>query len=91
MTIKTATIINKTGLHARPASQFTRLANQFASDITVVNTATGKEGNAKSIINVIAMGLAKGIEVEIRAEGDDEQQAVDALIALVEEGFGEVE
>ena len=91
MTIKRTTIVNKTGLHARPASQFTREANQFNADITVVNCENGKEGNAKSIINVIAMGLVKGIEVEIRAEGDDEQQAVDALTALIDSGFGENE
>ena len=89
MVIKRTTIINKTGLHARTASKFTREANQYNSDITVVNCETGKEGNAKSIINVIAMGLAKGIEVEIRAEGDDEQIAVDQLIELIESGFGE--
>ncbi len=82
-------IINRTGLHARPASDFTKKASQFQSAITVKNLDDEKDGNAKSIIAVMAMCLSKGTRVGISAEGDDEKEAVDALIELIESGFGE--
>ncbi len=87
---KETIILNRTGIHARPASEFTKNATQFESEITVKNLNTGKDGNAKSIIAVMAMALSKETKVEITAEGSDEQQAVDALIALIDGGFGEL-
>ncbi len=90
MYAKETIIINKTGLHARPASEFTKQATGFQSDITLVNLDSGKEGNAKSIIAVMAMALSKDTKIEIRAEGEDEEAAVEALITLIDGGFGEV-
>ncbi len=83
-------IINKTGLHARPASSFVMATKEFKSDITIRNVDTGSDpANAKSIIMLLAAGLASGTTVEIAASGNDEKEAVDALIALIESGFGE--
>ena len=87
---KEVEIINKTGLHARPASEFTRKAIEFQSNINITNVTLGKEGNGKSIISVMSMGLAQGMMLKVTAEGDDETEAVETLVALVEGGFGEV-
>ncbi|EDS71464.1 HPr family phosphocarrier protein [Anaerofustis stercorihominis] len=84
---KNVTITNPTGLHARPASQFVQTAAKFASEILLVKN--GNEINAKSIMGVMAGGLSQGTEIEIRANGADEQEAVDTLAALIENGFGE--
>jgi phosphocarrier protein len=91
MYTKTTTIQNTTGLHARPASDFIALATKFESYI-VIRRKDGdedEEGNAKSIVNVLALGLSQGEEVEIEANGSDEQKAVDSLIALIDSKFGE--
>lgn len=90
MYAKETIIINKTGLHARPASEFTKQATGFQSDITLVNLDSGKEGNAKSIIAVMAMALSKDTKIQIRAEGEDQEAAVEALVTLIDGGFGEV-
>ncbi|MGL4282823.1 HPr family phosphocarrier protein [Eubacterium aggregans] len=90
MYAKETIIINKTGLHVRPASEFTKQATGFQSDITIVNLDSGKEGNAKSIIAVMAMALSKDTKIEIRTEDEDEEAAVEALITLIDGGFGEV-
>lgn len=86
-----ATVVNPTGLHARPASDFTNAAKLFDSSITLVNLSVDEDNraNAKSIINVLAIAASRGSEVEISAEGPDEKQAVDTLIEMVESGFGE--
>ena len=89
---KKTTVINRTGLHARPASQFIEMAKRFSSRIQISNLSLDDEdniGNAKSIISVLALGMAQGSQIEIFAVGEDEQEAVDSLIALVDSGFGE--
>ena len=82
---------NKTGLHARPASDFTALAKKFKSKVYIQNM--DEEGsckaNAKSIIMLITQGLAQGVTAEISAEGEDEKEAVEELVALVQSKFGE--
>lgn len=78
---------HETGLHARPASQFVKLAKEFSSNITV--TSKGKTVNAKSIVLVLTLGANKGTEIEVTAEGEDEQKAVAALVELVERNFSE--
>jgi phosphocarrier protein HPr len=78
---------HEAGLHARPASQFVKLAKQFNSNITL--SSRGKTVSAKSMVLVLTLGVNKGTEVEIAAEGDDEQQAVEALVHLVERNFPE--
>ena len=80
-------VTNELGLHARPAAEFVKAAVKYKSDITVVKGLT--ESNAKSILNVLSMGIKNGTEIEIRADGCDEQEAVEELKQLVESGFGE--
>lgn len=89
---KKTVVVNATGLHARPASDFVKAAKGYASRITIANLSTPEEEpvNAKSIISVLSLGMGKGTEVEVSANGDDEQAAVDALVALIEGGFGEL-
>lgn len=87
---KNATILNKSGLHARPASDFVKEAGKFSSKITIRRLDEDEEANAKSIVFLLSLGIGQGVEVEISAKGDDEQQAVDSLVALIESGFGEL-
>ncbi|MBP7237481.1 MAG: HPr family phosphocarrier protein [Petrotogaceae bacterium] len=72
---------NETGLHARPASEFVKLAKSFEAKITLVKG--GKEYNGKSILNVLGMGAGKGTQIELRAEGKDEEAALERLSALI--------
>jgi len=91
MYIKSTTIINPTGLHARPAGAFVKEAAKFKSVITVKNVTTiSKVVSAKSISLLMTLGLSKGTVIEISAEGEDEISAVDSLIAFVDGGLGEV-
>ena len=91
MYTRQTTIANATGLHARPASDFIAAANKFESDITIrrLQGEDTDEANAKSIVHLLTLGLSQGEDVEISAEGDDEQLAVDSLIALIDSKFGE--
>lgn len=87
---KTTTILNKSGLHARPASDFVKEAGKFGSKITIRRLDEDEEANAKSIVFLLSLGIGQGVEVELSAKGEDEQQAVDSLVALIESGFGEL-
>ena len=87
MTQETVTIENKTGIHARPASVFVQTATKFKSKIQI--EAKGKKVDAKSILMLMSMGLVKGTELTIIAEGADEADAVKALADLVNSKFGE--
>ena len=90
MTTRKVTIINKTGLHARPASDFVLAAKSFSSIITIRNLdGDGEAVNAKSILRLLAEGMVQGTRAELAAEGEDEGRAVDTLVALIESGFGE--
>lgn len=80
-------ITNETGIHARPASMFVQTAAKFKSKITVA--AKGKTVDAKSILMIMGMGLTKGTEVTIKADGADANDAVKTLVALVKSKFGE--
>ncbi|MCE2573709.1 HPr family phosphocarrier protein [Motilimonas eburnea] len=80
---KTVTITAENGLHTRPAAQFVKEAKAFSSDITV--EAGGKSASAKSLFKLQTLGLTKGTSVVIKAEGADEQKAVDTLVALMAE------
>lgn len=81
------TVLNATGLHARPASMFVQTAGKFKSKIFVIKD--GNSINAKSIMGIMAGGIAQGTTIEISAEGTDEQEAVDALVKLINDKFGE--
>lgn len=79
---KSVEIVNEIGLHARPASLFIQEAIRYASDIEVIKGE--KKYNGKSIMGILSMSAAKGQTITIRANGEDEVQAVDALVDLVE-------
>ena len=83
----TVTISNKLGLHARASAKLTKLAGSFGSDVFM--SRNGRRVNAKSIMGVMMLAAAIGTEVEIETDGADERQAMDALLALVNDKFGE--
>lgn len=85
MTANEVTLQHEAGLHARPAAQFVKAASRFASTITV--RAGDKQANAKSIIQVLALGARQGTTITISAEGADEADAVATLSALVAGNF----
>ncbi|ERL04338.1 putative phosphocarrier protein HPr [Mitsuokella sp. oral taxon 131 str. W9106] len=87
MTQEVVTIENKTGIHARPASIFVQTATKFKSKIQL--KAKGKTVDAKSILMIMSLGLVKGTEITILADGPDEADAVKALKDLVDSKFGE--
>lgn len=88
---KNITVINPTGLHARPASDFVALAKSFTSKIKIRDLNSDEPAvNAKSIVMLLSLGLAQGAQAEISADGEDEQHAVDELVKLVASGFGEL-
>ncbi|HEX7099292.1 MAG TPA: HPr family phosphocarrier protein [Acidimicrobiia bacterium] len=81
----TVVITNEVGLHARPAALFVRKAKEFESNITVQNlTRNGEVADAKSPLGVIKAAISQNHEIHIVAEGPDAQEAVDALVTLVE-------
>jgi len=86
---------NKVGLHARPAALFVQTASKFKSDINIScedpNEKKTRTANAKSILGILTLGVFQGIEIHIKAEGEDEEKAIDALRGLVESNFGEPE
>ena len=81
MVEKEAVIVPEAGLHARPAALFVKEAKGFGSDIVVVKD--GKEANAKSSLGLMTLGAKHGDKVVVRAEGEDEEEAVDALVELL--------
>ena len=84
----TMLVRHEAGLHARPAAQFVKLAKQYKSAISV--SSKGKTVNAKSIVLILTLGINQGTEIEISAVGEDEQEAVSALIGLIEGNFPEI-
>ncbi len=78
---KNVTITNKTGLHARPASQFVQKAGKFKSKIQIV--FEDKEVNAKSIMGVMSLGISQGKEITLKAEGEDEREAINELEVFI--------
>ena len=83
------TVINPNGIHARPASFFVNEAKKFQSKVTVENMGSGKSKDAKSILGVMSLGMTKGTQIKITAEGEDEEAAIQSMLALVESGCGE--
>ena len=91
MTTRETTVKNKTGLHARPASAFVEAASKFKSTIKIKNVdKNSAEVNAKSIIKLLTLSMSQGTTIRISATGEDEEEAVNALIELVDGGFGEL-
>ena len=82
---KEVTIKNQVGLHARPATYFIQKANEFKEEIKV--TKVEREVNGKSLLGVLSLGITRGSSITISASGENEQAAVEALVALVESNF----
>ena len=84
---RTIEIMNKLGLHARPAAQLVQTAKKFASKITLVKD--GQEVDGKSIMGVMMLAAGKGSTVTIRTFGEDAEQALEVLVELINTRFGE--
>jgi phosphocarrier protein HPr len=82
-------IINKLGLHARASTKLTQTASKYTSDIWV--TRNDRKVNAKSIMGVMMLAAAKGSTITVEANGEDESEAIKAIITLVNNRFGEGE
>ena len=80
-------IVNKLGLHARASAKLTQLAARFQSEVQIGRN--GRKVNAKSIMGVMMLAAGKGTKVTLETEGPDEEQAMDALCALIRDCFGE--
>jgi phosphocarrier protein HPr len=82
-------IINKLGLHARASAKFTQLASQYPCEVWL--TRNDRRVNAKSIMGVMMLAAAKGSTINIETNGEREQEAMTALVALINNFFGEGE
>jgi phosphocarrier protein len=82
-------IINKLGLHARASAKFVSLASEFAAEITLKRNS--QQINGKSIMGIMMLAAAKGAEIEVCADGEDEKKAIESLTELVNDRFGEGE
>ena len=89
MITTTVTISNKLGLHARASAKLTKLAGSFACEVWI--TRGERRVNAKSIMGVMMLAAGIGTDVTIETDGADEQAAMDALLALINDKFGEGE
>jgi phosphocarrier protein HPr len=83
----TVRISNKLGLHARASAKLTKLAGGFRSEVHM--SRNGRRVNAKSIMGVMMLAAGLGTEVDIETEGEDEALAMQSLVALIEDKFGE--
>lgn len=84
---KEVTVRNTLGIHVRPATNMAEAAGRFRSQVSVIKD--GKAVNAKSSVELLTMAAVSGTELQIRAEGEDAQEAVDLIARLIETGFGE--
>jgi phosphocarrier protein len=84
---RSVTIVNKLGIHARPAAEIVKTAAKFGSDITIIRD--DMEVNGKSIMGVMMLAAECGAMIDIKAEGTDAEAALDALAAVIADGFGE--
>jgi phosphocarrier protein len=83
------TIINKLGLHARAAAKLVKTASAFGSQVTL--DKAGQQVNGKSIMGVMMLAASQGSEVTLQVDGEDERQAMQALVDLINDRFGEGE
>ena len=89
MLVTSTKIINKLGLHARASAKLTQVATQFKSDIWIEKS--NKKVNAKSIMGVMMLAASQGSDITITTDGSDEQDALNSIIALINDYFGEGE
>ena len=88
MILRKVIIVNKAGMHTRPASTLVRIASKYKSDFYIVKN--GYQINGKSIIGVMTLAAEQGSEVTLKFEGDDEEKAAAEIIKFFEDGFGEL-
>lgn len=88
MTEETTIVVNQQGVHMRPSMIVIDVASQFQSNITL--TKEDQEVNAKSIMEVTMLAAVCGDNIIVKAEGDDEQEAVSAIVAVIESGFEKI-
>ena len=81
------TVTHEAGLHARPASEFVKIAKTFSATVNVL--FDGRKANAKSILSILTLGASQGSEIIIQADGDDAEAALQALESLIACRFGE--
>ncbi|AOY87083.1 phosphocarrier protein HPr [Marinobacter salinus] len=84
---KPITIINKLGLHARATAKLVATASEFESSVRI--SGKGREVDAKNIMQVMMLAASQGTNVELIADGHDEREAIDALVKLINDYFGE--
>ena len=84
---KVAMVNNQVGLHARPATFFIQKANEFKCSVWVERE--DRKVNAKSLLGVLSLGIVKGTEINLIADGSDEEEAVEALVKLISSDFAE--
>ncbi len=82
-------LVNRLGMHARAATKLVQLAQKFKSKIVLI--VNSMEADAKSILGLLILAAPMGTKVKVRAEGEDEREAVEAIVKLIEEKFGEEE
>ena len=87
MTSQAVTVVNQLGMHARAAAKFVHLATRFEARVKVARDR--REMDGKSIMGILLLAAARGATITISADGAEEQDAVAALVALVQSGFGE--
>lgn len=87
MLTRSVTVLNESGIHARPASVLVQEASRFSSSIKILHGE--KIADAKSIINVLSLGLKKNETVEVEVDGSDENDALEKLVELFKLGFGD--
>ncbi len=87
MIVKELTILNKNGLHARPAALFVKAAGKFKSEVFI--SKDGEEVNGKSIMGVMTLAAEPGSVVQLRIDGQDEKEAMETLTKLIEGRFHE--
>ena len=85
MYVKDVLVQNKAGLHARPATFFIQKANEYKSSVWVEKEE--RRVNAKSLLGVLSLGIMGGTTIMVIADGSDEKEAVEGLVALIESGF----
>lgn len=88
MFTQTVTIKNEQGFHVRPAQLFSEKAGQFGGEVHL-RTSEGRSADCKSMLELMTLGIEQGAVVTIEANGDGEQEVVEALVQLVESKFGE--
>jgi phosphocarrier protein len=83
------TISNRLGLHARAAARLVRRAADFTSTVQLIREDTAEAADGKSILSVLLLAASRGTSLIIKTNGDDEERALNALVELVEQKFGE--